>query len=99
MDSVFTASSSAIPDSVQTEMRGRSWHVDAECPPFSELRLLVLAHHGFDGRVHHGELVVHREVAPEVTRIFQRLFALGFAIESMRRVDHFDGSDDASMAA
>ncbi len=37
-------------------------------------------------------------VADEVVSIFERLFELAFPIERMQRIDHFHGSDDASMA-
>jgi hypothetical protein len=99
MDTAFSGSTLEIPEATQIEMRGRSWHDDDACPRFSELRLLTLSHHGFDGAVRPGELVVHRDVADEVLRIFERLFALGFPIERMERVDAFGGNDDASMAA
>ncbi len=99
MDTLFSGTKWEIPETVQADMRGRSWHDDPACPPFSELRLLELTHHGFDGGVHRGELVVHRDVADEVLQIFARLFALRFPIERMQRVDAFGGDDEASMAA
>lgn len=99
MNRAFSATILEISEPIQSEMRGRSWHVDEACPPFSELRLLALTHHGFDATVREGELVVHRDIAEEVAAIFARLFVLGFAIERMERVDHFAGSDAASMAA
>lgn len=95
----FVGRSLAISEHVQQEMRGRSWHADPACPPFSELRLLQLSHHDFDGSVQLGELVVHADVADEVIAIFERLFAARFPIARMERVDRFGGSDEASMAA
>jgi hypothetical protein len=85
---------------VRAHMTGRSHRAEhPRCPSFDALRLLSLRHHGFDGAVHEGELVVHRDVVEEVARIFERLFACGFPIASLRRVDHFDADDEASMAA
>jgi len=99
VDTLFSGTKWEIPETVRADMRGRSWHDDPACPAFSELRLLSLTHHGFDGGVHTGELVVHRDVADEVLQIFARLFALRFPIERMQRVDAFGGNDEASMAA
>jgi hypothetical protein len=99
MPSDFSARVSQIPPDVQQRMRGRSWHDDPACPAFSALRSLQLTHHGFDGALHHGELVVNVEVADEVVAIFAEIFAAQFPIERMQPVETFGGSDDASMAA
>jgi hypothetical protein len=75
-----------------------SWR--SGCPvAISDLRHLVLDHWGYDGRVHRGELVVHRDAVDAVTGVMRRLFALRFPIERMRMVDDYGGSDDRSMAA
>ncbi len=55
------------------------------CPVRAEqLRYLTMSFHGFDGRVHTGEMVVNADVAQAVVGIFERLFATGFPIEEMR---------------
>ncbi|MDQ3856239.1 MAG: M15 family metallopeptidase, partial [Chloroflexota bacterium] len=70
------------------------------CPvPLAALRLLIVSHWGFDGRVHTGELVVHRDQAEAVLGVMRRLFSAGFPIERMLLVDVYGGSDDRSMAA
>jgi hypothetical protein len=70
------------------------------CPlPRDDLRLLTLAHWGFDREVHRGELVVHKEQAPAVKRVFRVLFRVRFPIERMELVDRYGGDDDRSMAA
>lgn len=84
---------------VRAEMRGVSWHDHPACPSFDSLRLLKLRHWGFDGATHEGELVVHATLASEVVTIFEQIFAARFPIFSMRRVDHYAGSDPQSMAA
>jgi len=88
-----------IPESVANEMRGRSWRDDPRCPPFERLRLLNLPFFGFDGQEQAGEMVVAAEIADEVVAIFESLAARSFPIRSMRRIDSFDGDDDASMEA
>ncbi len=63
-----------------------------------QLAYLRLRHHGYDGRVHDGELLVHQAVAQDFIAIFRALFQLGFPIEKMRLIDAYAGDDDASMA-
>ena len=75
-----------------------SWR--AGCPvPLKDLRILRMAHLGFDGRVHAGELVVHEDHAGDVLGVFRSLFETGFPIERMELVDEYEGDDDLSMAA
>lgn len=88
-----------IPENVQGDMRGCSWHDAPECPAFAALRLVRVSHHDFAGGVQLGELVVASSIAEEIVAIFERLFAAQFPIERMQRVDAFGGSDAASMAA
>ena len=62
---------------------GETW--SSGCPvPLSGLRHLRLSFHGFDGRPHTGELVVHASVAGDVLDVFGRLFAASYPIEEMR---------------
>jgi hypothetical protein len=65
----------------------------------AELRLVRVSYHGFDGRTHVGDLVVHRRVARDVVNVFRRLYVARFPIRRMTPVSSFRGSDDASMAA
>lgn len=62
---------------------GETW--SPRCPVgLSDLRYVTVSFHGFDGRAHTGELVVNARVARDVVRVFRRLYAAGFPIESMR---------------
>jgi hypothetical protein len=75
-----------------------SWR--AGCPvPLADLRYVTVTYRTFDGTAATGELVVHADVAEGAVAVFGELFALGYPIRSMRLVDDFGGSDDASMAA
>jgi hypothetical protein len=79
------------------EMTGVSWHEG--CPvPISDLRSLELTFWGFDGHRHHGELIVHQDIADNVVDVFHTLYTNRFPINKMQRVDDYGGSDDASMA-
>jgi hypothetical protein len=78
-------------------MKQYSWREG--CPvPLTDLSYLEVSYWGFDGKVHLGELVVHQRVAVQLLEIFRELFAARFPIERMRLVDHYQGSDDKSMA-
>jgi len=67
---------------------GRFWR--PACPvALSALRVLVVKQWGFDKRVHVGELVVHRDVAAPLARVFRRLYVLRFPIRHMRFVDAY----------
>lgn len=94
---VYTASVGPITDELAARMSA-SWRPG--CPvPLEDLRYVTLAHWDMAGAAVTGELVVHADVADSVVAVFGELFALGFPIASMRLVDDFGGSDDASMAA
>jgi hypothetical protein len=60
----------------------------------AQLRRVEVDHIGFDGRAHHGELIVHQDLAPEVITVFAQLYRLGFPIEKMRTADHYPAADD-----
>ena len=64
----------------------------------SSLRRLSVSHWGFDGRPHLGELIVHRDAAAAMLRVFRRLYDARYPIHRMHRVDYYSGSDDWSMA-
>lgn len=60
-------------------------HWKPGCPvPLRDLRLLTVTHWGFDGRAHRGQLIVNREVAAPLARVFRRLYAFRFPIRYMR---------------
>jgi len=70
------------------------------CPvELADLRYVTVTYRDPEGRTATGELVVHADVAASVVAVFGELFAQGYPIRSMRLVDDFGGSDDASMAA
>ncbi|MFN2590674.1 MAG: M15 family metallopeptidase [Actinomycetota bacterium] len=70
------------------------------CPvPLEDLRLLTMSFWGYDDWPHRGEMVVHRDVARDVIRVFRALFEARFPVRRMRLVDDYGGSDARSMAA
>ena len=69
-------------------LNGRFWF--RGCPvALSQLRVLTVSHWGFDKRVHTGEIVVHRDVAAPLARVFRRLYVLRFPIRHIRFADAY----------
>lgn len=79
-------------------MTGRSWHEG--CPVgLADLRVVTATHWGFDGLVHSGRIVVHRDVAADVAAVLGRLYATRFPIRRMVPVDAYGASDFRSIEA
>jgi hypothetical protein len=94
---VFHGSVATGRDAVRERVRS-SWRRGCPVGPV-ELRLLLLDYWGFDGRVHRGELIVHRDHARRVLGVFGKLFAARYPIQRLRLVDAYRADDDRSMAA
>lgn len=72
----------------------------AGCPvPSGDLRLIRMNHWGFDGKVHPGELVVHREAVAPLLHVFGKAYAARFPIRRMQVMAAYGGSDARAMAA
>ena len=70
------------------------------CPvALSGLRRVTITYVGFDGRAHHGALVVNRSVAAPVARAFGELYAARFAIRRMVPIEAYGGEDFRSIEA
>ena len=77
---------------------GNSWHAGCPVGP-ADLRMLRVTAWGFDGKLHRGRLVVHRDAVPAMTRVMRRLFVLHYPIRRMRPVSAYGADDHRSMAA
>ena len=87
-----------IPAALRETMTGVSWRPG--CPvSLDDLRLVRASHWGFDGRVHAGRIVVHRDVARDVLTVLRRLYAARFPIRRMVPVDAYGASDFRSIEA
>lgn len=71
-----------------------------ECPITrrSQLRTIRINFVDFAGEVQRGQLVVNRDVAASVVRIFSALFAERFPIRRMRPMEEYGGDANASLA-
>lgn len=64
----------------------------------SDLVLLDVEYISFDDLVHQGQLIVHRELADDVKKIFAELCRLRFPIQKVIPIVAYDWSDERSMA-
>jgi D-alanyl-D-alanine carboxypeptidase-like protein len=84
----FQTSIQPLSQPERAQLSGRFWHTG--CPvPLSRLRLLTVSHWGFDGRSKRGQLVVNRDAAAPLARVFRRLYELRFPIRHMRFADAY----------
>jgi hypothetical protein len=85
----YDSSIRPLPAPVEASLvKTNSWHPG--CPVgLSDLRVLTVSHWGFDGRPHSGQLVVNRNVAEPLTKVFERLYELRFPIRHMRLDDMY----------
>jgi hypothetical protein len=94
----FRSSIRPIPPGLAKEMTGISWREG--CPVgLRDLRVVSASFVGFDGAVHTGTLIVHRDVAVAVVVVLRKLFAVRFPIRRLEPVDAFGGSDYRSIEA
>ncbi len=87
--SPFHSSAKPLPPPVKAELKaGGFWHPG--CPvALSDLRLLRATYRGFDGRSHHGQLIVNKTAAAPLSRVLGKLYRHHFPIHHMRLADFY----------
>ena len=75
-----------------------SWRPGCPVGP-EDLRAVSVTYLDVDGHAHRGAVVVAASVAQATADVFGRLYDLRYPVASMRPVEAFGGSDDASMDA
>jgi hypothetical protein len=85
----FHSSAKPLPAPVKAQLKsGGFWHKG--CPVgLSGLRLLTVAHRGWDGRTRTGQLIVNAGAAQPLRRTFRQLYRLRFPIRHMRIADFY----------
>ena len=63
----------------------------------SNLTLVNVFYYGFDEKLHHGQLVVHKEVAEDVKEIFEIIREIHFPVEKVVPICKYKWSDEKSM--
>jgi hypothetical protein len=79
----FHSSVQPLSAPVRAELRNHGfWHKG--CPvALSDLRVLAVTIHGWDGKRHTGRLVVNRTATAPLARVFRKLYGLNFPIHHM----------------
>jgi D-alanyl-D-alanine carboxypeptidase len=79
----FHSASAPLSPTLKSQLRhGGFWHQG--CPvALSDLRLLTVSHWDFRGHAHTGRLVVNRNAAGPLQRVFRQLYALHFPIRHL----------------
>ncbi|MDQ7086166.1 MAG: M15 family metallopeptidase [Sulfurovum sp.] len=97
--SQYSSSISPINTDIKKRMiQGKSWHKG--CPVgLSSLRYLRIRHWNFQGHSTLGEMIVHKDIAHNVTEVFKHLYTIKYPIKQMRLVSDFKGKDWHSIEA
>lgn len=95
----YTFSISNINADIRQRMiDGNSWKKN--CPVgFKDLRYLKIAYIDFSGKSKMGEIIVHKDVAEDVTQIFEMLYIEKYPIRKMHLVSDYAGNDYQSIEA
>ncbi|MFE7979760.1 M15 family metallopeptidase [Streptomyces shenzhenensis] len=90
----------AVPEAQWQKMKDAGM-VRKGCPVTSPDQLLrvEINHHGFDGTIRRGVLVVNADTADTVLRVFTALFDAKFPIRGMKPLEEYGGDNTASLAA
>lgn len=74
--------------------------VSGECPRWilENQVLLDVAHWGFDGRLHRGQIVVDERVAGDLRLVFLQMLLIGFPLESVVPISELGWDDSVSMS-
>src|SRR5262245_44976514 len=77
-----------LPAPLRANLENGQWQPG--CPlALSDLRLVTVPYWGFDERAHEGQLIVNRDVAASVQKVFRKLHTLRFPIRHMRLADMY----------
>ncbi len=91
----FHGSVAPLPPPLRAQVRTQLWHPG--CPVgLSQLRLVTVTYHGFDHKLHTGQLVVNATAAQPLLRVFARLYGLRFPIREMNPLALSAADDTAS---
>ena len=84
----------AISDDLFDRMRGGRTYKENCIVPREDLRYLLILHKDKEGKIHQGEMVVHRRIAEDVLEIFERLYDAAYPIERMVLPDNYLADDE-----
>ena len=90
--------SEPVPQKIQERMKGVFLPGDAKIA-VADLRYLTLPYYDFEGQLQQGEMVCNVKIAKDLIAVFRELFEKQYQFCSIRLIDDFGGSDEASMLA
>jgi peptidoglycan LD-endopeptidase CwlK len=64
----------------------------------NNMRLIDVKYYSFDGKVHQGQLIIHKDLIEDIRYIFKEILAGKFPIEKVIPISKYDWSDDKSMS-
>lgn len=92
----FFADVSKLSPGLKERMTGKSWHEG--CPvPLSDLRLIRVSYHDFDGERQIGRLVANKDATEALVGVFEVMWNESFKIRRMYLVDRYEANDNRSM--
>ena len=94
IDKCFAAE--PIPDGVWARMQGKTYKEN----PYigrDDLRHIRALHWDYDNQMHIGEMVVNKQIADRVVRIFRQLFDAKYPIQRMLLPDVYNADDETQM--
>jgi len=85
-----------IPDGVWQRMQGKTFkdnpHIGRD-----DLRHVRALHWDYDEKIHIGEMIVNKQIADVVVRIFRQLYDAKYPIQRMLLPDVYDADDETQM--
>jgi signal peptidase I len=85
-----------IDENYSKQMQGITYQ--KECPVLlDDLRIVNVKYLGFDKNEHFGDIVVHKDISVEVSKIFEELFAINYAIRKIFPIEKYNGDDFESI--
>lgn len=65
---------------------------------YENLRYINIKHYDFNGNEQIGEVIVHKEVAEDIVKIFYELYEAEYKINKMVLIDEYNADDELSMS-
>src|SRR6188508_396135 len=77
-----------LPAKLRSNLEHGQWRPG--CPvPLSDLRVVTVQYVDFDAQKREGRIIVHRDVAGSVERVFRKLYKLRFPIRHLQLSDMY----------
>jgi D-alanyl-D-alanine carboxypeptidase-like protein len=77
-----------VPAKLRSNLEHGQWHPG--CPvPLSDLRVVTVRYVDFEGERRDGQIIVHRDVAGSVEKVFRKLYKLRFPIRHLQLSDMY----------